>query len=301
MFKCIRFKRGTNVLEEKKKLNSVYIFYAGKFDINLNSNIIELYELEAKLKLIRARMVGLKENEVKKEVSDIYLKKEIYSNNKYATPEKVKFYLKKYNFTISLINDKICIGLADTLDPETHLGLFNCTCISANCDGYDITYDSLKLVNKEYPCLNNCNKITLTNLEYYLKRVQLHIKEIEIKIKKYEESLKYNNQPKNLKVNAKNNIDEEQNNKEDESDEDFEIRRNTFNKVKKVINNEINLVQNIGNSFKNDYQTLMKKKLSRVGPKLTLDSNNNNNKKYENIKTINNENEEMRNKNKSFI
>ena len=304
MFKCIRFKRGTKVLEEKKKLNSVYIFYAGKFDINLNSNIIELYELEAKLKLIRAKMVGLKENEVKKEVSDIYLKKEIYSNYKYATPEKIKFYLKKYNFTISLINDKICIGLADTLDPETHLGLFNCTCISANCDGYDITYDSLKLVNKEYPCLNNCNKITLTNLEYYLKRVQLHIKEIEIKIKKYEESLKYNNQPKNLKVNAKNNIDEEQNNKEDESDEDFEIRRNTFNKVKKVINNEINLVQNIGNSFKNDYQTLMKKKLSRVSQKLTLDSNNNNiysNKKYENIKTINNENEELRNKNKSFI
>ena len=304
MFKCIRFKRGTNILEEKKKLNSVYIFYAGKFDINLNSNIIELYDLEAKLKIIRAKMIGIKENEMKKELSDIYFKKEVYSNYKYASPEKVKFYLKKYNLTISLINDKICIGLADTLDPETHLGLFNCTCISANCDGYDITYDSLTLVNKEYPCLNNCNKITLTNLEYYLKRVQLHIKEIEIKIKKYEENLKYNNQPKNIKLNIKNNTDEKQDNEEDEeSDDNLEIRRNTFNKVKKVINNEINLVQNIGNSFRNDYNSLMKKKLNKIGKKLTLDSNNNiyNNQRYESIKTTNNEIQERKNKKSSFI
>ena len=36
-------------------------------------------------------------------------------------------------------------------------------------------------------------KISLINLEYYLKRVLLHIKEIELKIKKFEESLKFNN------------------------------------------------------------------------------------------------------------
>ena len=41
MFKCIRFKKGTNILEKGKKLNSVYIFYSGKFTIELKSNIIE--------------------------------------------------------------------------------------------------------------------------------------------------------------------------------------------------------------------------------------------------------------------
>ena len=108
------------------------------------------------------------------------MKKEFYMNKQYSVGNKNNFYLKKYNLTISLVNDKFCVGLIDTLDPETRLGLFNSTCSSINCDGYEITYDSLKLVNKEYPCLNNCNKISLINLEYYLKRVQLHIKEIEL-------------------------------------------------------------------------------------------------------------------------
>ena len=303
MFKCIRFKRGTKILEVKKKLNSVYIFYSGKFEIYLNNNIVELYELVARLKEIRAKMLGIKEQDIKKEISDIYLKKEVYSNYKYTTPEKMKFYLKKYSLTISLVNDKMCIGLMDTLDPDNHLGLFNCNCISQNCDGYDITYDSLKLVNRDYPCLNNCNKITLTNLEYYLKRVLLHIKEIELKIKKYEENLKYNNKYQNIRFNTENNLNEVEPNKDDESDEDFEIRRNTFQKIKKNIDNEINLVQNIGNSFRNNYQELMKKKLSKIGKKLTYDSYKNiHNNKYESIKTTSNEIEESKSrKSSSYI
>ena len=303
MFKCIRFKRGTKILEEKKKLNSVYIFYSGKFEIYLNNNIVELYELVARLKEIRAKILGIKEQDIKKEISDIYLKKEVYSNYKYTTPEKMKFYLKKYSLTISLVNDKMCIGLMDTLDPDNYSGLFNCKCISQNCDGYDITYDSLKLVNKEYPCLNNCNKITLTNLEYYLKRVLLHIKEIELKIKKYEENLKYDNKYKNIKLNTESNINNIEANKDDESDDNFEIRRNTFQKIKKNIDNEINLVQNIGNSFRNDYKALMKKKLSKMGKKFTYDSYKNIfNNKYESIKTAGNEMEELKNrKSSSYI
>jgi hypothetical protein len=37
--------------------------------------------------------LGIKEQDIKKEISDIYLKKEVYSNYKYTTPEKMKFYL----------------------------------------------------------------------------------------------------------------------------------------------------------------------------------------------------------------
>ena len=303
MFKCIRFKRGEKVLEEKKRLNSVYIFYSGKFTIYLNNNIVELYELVAKLKEIRAKILGIKESEIKKELSDIYLKKEFYSNYKYTSPEKMKFYLKKYNLTISLINDKLCIGLMDTLDPETHLGLFDCICEAKNCDGYDITYDSLKLVNKDYPCLNNYNKISLINLEYYLKRVLLHIKEIELKIKKYEDNLKYINKSSKITLKTDNNINDIENNKDEELDDNFQIRRNTFNKDKKSINNEINLIQNIGNSFRNDFQSLMRKKLSKIGKKLTFDSHVNIYKnKYEAVKTTNNEIEELKSKkNSSFI
>ena len=197
---------------------------------------------------------------------------------------------------------RMCVGLMDTLDPETHLGLFNCTCISQNCDGYDITYDSLNLVNKEYPCLNYCNKMTLTNLEYYLKRVLLHIKEIEIKIKKFEQNLKYIKKSKTTQFNTENNINSIENNKEDESDEESEIRRNTFIKIKKNISNEINLVQNIGNSFRNDYQSLMKKKLSQIGKKPVFDSYKNiHNYKYESIKTTINETDKSKSKNNIYF
>ena len=300
MFKCIRFKKGTNILEKGKKLNSVYIFYSGKFTIELKSNIIELYDLVAKIKEIRGKAIGIKENEIRKELSDIYLKKEFYMNKQYSVGNKNNFYLKKYNLTISLVNDKFCVGLIDTLDPETRLGLFNSTCSSINCDGYEITYDSLKLVNKEYPCLNNCNKISLINLEYYLKRVQLHIKEIELNIKKYEDNLKFSiksENRKNIRFNTEENIEQLESDKSDSEDNNFEIRRNTFHKPKKTINNEINLVQNIGDSLKLDFNSMMKKKLSNIGRKFAFESNNNIlNKKYENIKTLNNELEESEGK-----
>ena len=306
MFKCIRFKRNTKILEQNKKFNSVYVFYSGKFSISLNNNIIELYDLLAKMKQIRGKILGIKQSEIKKELSEIYLKREYYLNNKYTDPEKMKFYLKKYNITISLINDKLCVGLMDTLDPESHLGLFNCVCESFISDGYDITYDSLNLINKDYPCLNNSNKISLINLEYYLKRVLLHIKEIEIKIRQYEDNLKFNKKNtniKNIKFNTENNVADVESEKSDEDDDNYEIRRNTFNKQKKNNNNEINLVQNIGKSFQSDYKLIMRKKLSKIGKKLTFDSNNNiYNKKFENIKTIGNEIGELPSKkSSSFI
>jgi len=146
MFKCIRFKRGVKILEQKKKINSVFVFYAGKFNININNTITELYELVTKLKEIRGKILGIKESEIRKELSDILIKKELYSVNDYTSPERVKFYNKKYNFTISIINDRLCTGLFDTLDPVTKIGLFNCTCESLNSDGYEITYDSLKII-----------------------------------------------------------------------------------------------------------------------------------------------------------
>lgn len=303
MFKCIRFKKGMQTLEQKKKINSVFVFYSGKFNININNTIYELYELVSKLKEIRGKILGIKESEIRKELSDILIKKELYSINNYTSSERVKFYNKKYNFTISIINDRLCTGLFDTIEPGTRMGLFNCTCESLNCDGYEITYDSLEIVNKEYPCLKNTNKISLINLEYYLKRVLLHIKEIELKIKKFEESLKYNNKSslvKNNQINSENNKpSEEEEENSDEIDENYEIRRNTFYKQKKEVNNEINLVQNIGNSF-NELKSLMKKKIS-------FDFYNNNNKnnyngKYENIKTSGNyRNESNLHKNSSYI
>ena len=55
-------------------------------------------------------------------------------------------------------------------------------------------------------------------------------------------------------------------NASDYSDESEEIRWNI--KQKKNTNNEINLVQNVGNILKNKYISLKKKKLIKAGKKL---------------------------------
>ena len=293
MFKCVRFKRGAKLMEENKIIKSVIVFRDGQFVITLNKNILELNELMVKLYKIRGKMMGLNENVVKKELSSNIYNKDYIMNQNFILPETMKLYEKKHNLTISIVNDKLVIGLMDTVDTETHLPLFNCTCISQTCDGYEITNNSLNLVNKEYACNNNNNRISLINVEYFLKRLQLHMKEIESKIEKYTKNLKFANKMKKNINNINKSEDGEATiieNKKNEDDNNYEIRRNSF-EIKKKNNNEISLVQILGNSFKKDYTKLKKKRFN------TIDKNNNDsrmninsdNKRYENMKTINQE------------
>ena len=293
MFKCVRFKRGAKLMEENKIIKSVIVFRDGQFVITLNKNILELNELMAKLYKIRGKMMGLNENVIKKELSSNCYNKDYIMNQNFILPETMKLYEKKHNLTISIVNDKLVIGLMDTVDPETHLPLFNCTCTSQTCDGYEITNNSLNLVNKEYACNNNNNQISLINVEYFLKRLQLHMKEIESKIEKYTKNLKYATQMKKNINNINKSEDGETTiieNKKNEDENNYEIRRNSF-EIKKKNNNEISLVQILGNSFKKDYTKLKKKRFN------TIDKNNNDsrmninsdNKRYENMKTINQE------------
>ena len=293
MFKCVRFKRGAKLMEENKIIKSVIVFRDGQFVITLNKNILELNELMAKLYKIRGKMMGLNENVIKKELSSNCYNKDYIMNQNFILPETMKLYEKKHNLTISIVNDKLVIGLMDTVDPETHLPLFNCTCTSQTCDGYEITNNSLNLINKEYACNNNNNQISLINVEYFLKRLQLHMKEIESKIEKYTKNLKYATQMKKNINNINKSEDGETTiieNKKNEDENNYEIRRNSF-EIKKKNNNEISLVQILGNSFKKDYTKLKKKRFN------TIDKNNNDsrmninsdNKRYENMKTINQE------------
>ena len=299
MFKCIRLKRGEQILEENKTINSVIVFNSGQFTITLNKNILELNELIIKLQKVRGKMMGLSENEIKRELSQNVFSKEFFMKQKFILPETMKMYQKKHNLTLSIINDKLVVGLLDTVDPETHLPLFNCICVSEICDGYEISNNSLDLVNKEYSCNNNTNQISLTNVEYFLKRLQLHMKEIESKINNYNNNLKYDIKPKS-EVKTKNinnkNIEEGkmiiiENNKNDNKNA-YEIRRNTFY-IKNKNNNEISLVQMLGKSLKNEYATIKKNRFSTLEKyNDTLTNLNDENKIYDNIKIINDENVE---------
>ena len=291
MFKCVRFKRGTKLMEENKKINSVIVFNGGEFTITVNKNILELNELVIKLHKIRGMMMGLSENAIQKELSNSQIGKDFVMNQQFILPETMKMYQKKHNLTISIVNDRLVIGLLDTVDKDSHLPLFNCTCVSKFCDGYEITNNSLDLVNKEYPCINNTNQISLINIEYFLKRLYLHMKEIESKIENFNKNLKYEIKKnkkfeknlENLEITEKN----EENKIKDEEDLE-EIRRNTF-EIKKKNNNEISLVQILNKSIKKDYST-KKQRFNTIDKSQISDSINNiniENKRYENIKTMN--------------
>ena len=290
MFKCVRFKRGAQIMEENKKINSVIIFSSGQFTITINKNILEINDLIIKLQKIRVKMLGINENSKKNENLENEFRKEFIMKEKFILPETLKMYHKKHNLTISIVNDKLVVGLLDTVDPETHLPLFNCTCLSAVCDGYEITNNSLDLVNKEYSCKNNNNQIFLINVEYFLKRLQLHMKEIESKIENFNKNLKYDIKPnkpvKNLEINDKKDED----NKiiiidKNKNENNYEIRRNSFN-TKKKNNNEISLVQKLDKSLKNDYLTIKKQKYNTLDKSIDSSNLNSDNKRYENIKTI---------------
>ena len=293
MFKCVRFRRGAKLMEDKKLLTSVIVFNSGKFVISVNKNIIELNELIVKLYKIRGKMMGLSENAIKKELANMNDNKEIIIDQKFILPETMKMYEKKHNLIISMVNDKLVIGLKDTVDQDTHLPLFNCTCISESCDGYEITNNSLSLVNKEYPCDNNTSQISLINIEYYLKRLQLHMKEIESKIIEYNKNLKYDIKM-NKKINNSNDKEDlktlNENNNNNKEENDFDIRRNTF-EIKKKNNNKRSFVQILGNSLKKDYSIIIKQRYNTVDKKNndSTENLNNDSKRYENIKTMNEE------------
>jgi len=306
MFKCIRYKRGAQIMEENRIINSVMVFNSGEFTITLNKNYIEINELIAKLHRIRGKMLGLSENEIKKKLSHNIFNNDFIMKQKFILPETMKMYQKKHNLTISIVNDKLVIGLLDTVDKDTHLPLFNCTCISACCDGYEISNNSLELVNKEYSCNNNNNKISLINVEYFLKRLQLHSKEIESKIENFNKNLKFELMPKgstkniNINLNRYNNTENDkmiiiENIKNEINNDNIEIRRNSFYKKKKD-NNIMSLVQLLGKSLKSDFDTLKKNRFNTIDNKHN-DSNSNiitDNKRYENSKITNEETIEVK-------
>ena len=314
MFKCVRYKRGAQIMEENKIINSVIVFNSGEFTITINKNYLELNELITKLQIIRGKMMGLSENEIKKKLSRNIVNNDFIMKQKFILPETMKMYQKKHNLTISIINNKLVIGLLDTVDKDTHLPLFNCTCISESCDGYEISNNSLELVNKEYPCNNNNNKISLINVEYFLKRLQLHAKEIESKIENFNKNLKFELMPKgstkniNINLNKYNETQNDkmiiiENNKNEINNDNIEIRRNSFYKKKKD-NNIMSLVQLLGKSLKSDYDTLKKHRFNTIDIKHN-DSNSNiniDNKKNENSKITNEETIEVKkNRNLSYF
>ena len=194
--KFINYKTNELIIEENKNLNIFYIFYNGSFKLTVNKNITGLNELIVKLKKIRGKILEIPPDLIQKDINDQIL--EINGsivNKKYCNESVKKEYLKKHNFTISIISDSFLLGLPDTIDPETNLSLFNCTCISNYCEGYEISNKVLKMICKgeRYKFNNDVMQVSLIKINYYINRIThyknsllLKIKDMELSINKIE-------------------------------------------------------------------------------------------------------------------
>ena len=203
--KFINYKTNDIIIEENKNLNLFFIFYSGSFKLAVNKNITGLNELIIKLKKIRGKILGIPHDIIQKDITEQLL--EINGsivNKKYSNEEIQKEYLKKHNFTISIITDSFLLGLPDTVDPETNLTLFNCICISNCCDGYEISNKVLKTICKgeRYKFNNDVMQMSLIKINYYINRITHYKNSLLIKIKEMEFSL---NKINRINFKQKNN------------------------------------------------------------------------------------------------
>ena len=258
MFEFKKYYKNHFILETHKPIKERIIFSQGLFIIFINVNIPELNDLITKIKIIKGRTLGLSKYKIERTLDEKRENQDLLIRKKYMSEKESKILLKKYNFTLSIISDHLILGNVDTVDPQTHLPLFNCICHSAECDGYSITNKSIKLINEENIVIHDLTEFCLMKMEYNLTRLKQFKKEILSKIKEneitelQEHQEKINNEINN---NINNNINGDSIN-ENNSDISYDIndsknKNNLFNiKVNYINRNELDALKNINNNKK---------------------------------------------------
>ena len=178
MFEYIKYYKNNPVMDINNKINDLKVFNTGLYIVNICVNIPELNELIIKLKNIRGNLLGLAKRKIEKQLHEIRENQEIIMRKNYMTKEDKKLLFNKNNLTISIVSDHLIIGYADTVDPDTRLPYFNCTCLSAEGDAYYLSNRNLYLVNKDSVVIHNLKDFCLKKLEYNINRLQQFKKEI---------------------------------------------------------------------------------------------------------------------------
>ena len=258
MFEFKKYYKNHFILDTHKHINELLIFSQGLFIIFINVNIPELNDLITKIKIIKGKLLGLSKYKIEKTLEEKRENQDLLIRKKYMSEKESKILLKKYNYTLSIISDHLILGNVDTVDPETHLPLFNCICNSAECDGYSITNKSIKIINEENIIFHKLTEFCLMKMEYNLTRLKQFKKEILSKIKENEISELKENQVKNNNDNINNinnningeNITEIKNNTNYDTNEHIN-KNNLFNiKINYINRNELDAFKNVNNNSK---------------------------------------------------
>jgi len=256
-FEYIKFLKNSYIMERNKLKNDIIFFSSGLLMANICMNVIELNNLIIRLKTIRGKILGLSRSSIEKQLVEKGENNDLLTRKNYMSLEHQKILLKRYNFTLSIISNHYLIGFPDTVDPFTHTCLYDCVCLSAECEGYLIVNKSAELINKELKFYNVLENLSIMRMEYNISRLQGLKKEILSKIKKNEKmsSIDSNSKAKKILLNKKKNnsvnpnelnknISLNVNNKDikHNRDQNLCIRRNSIFK-KKVYNNKKLLLQ----------------------------------------------------------
>ena len=268
MFEYVKYRKNNIVMDTTKEINDVTVFLSGLFVVTIYMNVPDLNELITKLKIIRGKLLGLSKQKIENQLEEKRENQDIIMRKNYISPEYNKILLKRHNFTLSIISDHLIIGYPDTVDPVTHIPLFNCNCLSAESDGYAISYRSINLINEESVVIHNLKEFCLMKIEYNLNRLQQFKKEIVSKTKKNEAfSPKKENISNTGNMSTKNNknidpslTDKNTNVTNSNEEINYYVERNPNGKKRSRNNNKLllalklnsNILENILSRFKND-------------------------------------------------
>ena len=185
-FEYIKFRKNNIVMDINKPIDDVIVFNSGLFVVNIFLNIVELNDLITKLKLIKGKLLGISSQKLEIELDEKRENQDLFMRKNYISSNENKLLSKRYNFTLSIISDHLIIGYPDTVDPFTFKPLFNCTCISAESDGYLISNRSIKLINEDSKVILGLKHFCLMKIENNINRLQKFKKEVVSKIRKNE-------------------------------------------------------------------------------------------------------------------
>ena len=253
MFEYKRYQKNNAILELNKPFNELFVFSSGLFVIHIIVNIPELNDLITKIKTIRGKLLGLSKYKIERTLEEKRENQDLNIRRNYMSERESKILLKKYNYTISMVSDHLILGYPDTVDPVTHLPLFNCVCTSAYCEGYSISNKSIALINQESVVIHNLKEFCLMKMDYNLTRLKQFKKEILSKMKADEISSiteskeqKGNNDENFNEMNYKENIKENGNNDKN----NIKMDNHTSDNFSYINRNELNMFKNMNSNKK---------------------------------------------------
>ena len=217
------------LLKEGEKIDQIYFTYKGEYELTTNKNLIGVNELIIHYRKIMLKLLSTSKNNTdnKKMKKECDYKEEIKENENFIMNKKFhgekfkKMVFDKNIIKLGIFSKREIIGLLDiyshisekdninnTEDDNLRIkkfkmiSLFNCKCISCNCEVYSFPLNKFKdMCENEDKVGELTNELEIQKISYMIKRLK-HYKEYLF------ESMykKENENKKEIKIINNNNI-----------------------------------------------------------------------------------------------